>query len=149
MFCKKCGELIEEGVKYCPNCGTLNITPESDTSDRPSDVKYKNVEEQQYQNNYDNNVEPNQDYDKIINPSMKKYAILSICIPAVILIIECIIDQWFYGWAFILLVVLGFSWAKKGRAYSKTLSNIGYVLNGIFLAIIILTYIAAIMEIFA
>ncbi len=143
MFCKKCGTLIEEGTRFCGNCGTpVEIVQQQDpsnNSNNPITSLNNNVSSNDTYNNQGNiNYNPNnENYDNIINPSMKKYAILSIVIPSVALLVYFIIGLSFY--IAILLAIVGFSFAKKGKMYSKRMSAVGVALNTI------LTVVACIM----
>jgi len=52
-FCSNCGTQIEEGVKFCPSCGTVqegqtatpitNIQPSYTTSDDASDIQANKI----------------------------------------------------------------------------------------------------------
>lgn len=47
MFCSKCGSKVEDGQKFCPNCGnTMNAAPEAKNSQGCNGtVTYKNVKD--------------------------------------------------------------------------------------------------------
>ena len=36
MFCKNCGRQLDEGVSYCPICGTVNTTSGAQTDSAPA-----------------------------------------------------------------------------------------------------------------
>ena len=152
MFCNKCGRIIEENAKFCGGCGTP--VPIQNNIQQNENIA-QNIETPNIQQN-NNNVNPNnenygqaqvnsnysqtyQNYDNIINPSMKKYAILSIVIPSISLFL-----YFFVGltvWIAICLSALGFNFAQKGKLYSEKLAKIGYVLNTILLVAAILMWI--------
>lgn len=146
MFCNKCGRIIEENTKFCGGCGTPvpvqnnvqqneNITPNIEIPNTQANYNAnqnnENYGQAQVNTNYN---QPYQNYDNIVNPSMKKYAILSIVIPVVLFLVFCCIGTTFY--VAILVTVLGFNCAKKGELYSKNLSRTGYVLNTILAVLI-------------
>lgn len=151
MFCNKCGRIIENGSKFCGGCGTpvpiqnnvqQNINVEQNI-ERPGieqnnngNQVNENYEQSQGNTNYN---QPSQNYDNIVNPSMKKYAILSIVIPSIALFL-----YFFVGltvWVAICLSALGFNFAQKGKLYSKKLARIGNVLNTILVVVAILMWI--------
>lgn len=147
MFCNKCGRIIEENTKFCGGCGTPvpiqnNIQPNINIS---QNVQQDTVINQNYEQSQTNPIynEPYQNYDNIVNPSMKKYAILSIVIPAISIFLYL-----FVGLSVriaIFLSCLGFIFAKKGNLYSKKLAKIGYVLNTILVVISIIMWIGLII----
>lgn len=157
MFCNKCGRLIEENTKFCGGCGTAipvqnnvqqntNVTPNVQTSNIPQENNNPNLNNESFVNSgaNANNAQAYQNYDKIINPSMKKYAIFSVVIPAISIFVYWNIGLTSY--IAILLAILGFNFAKKGRMHSKTLSTIGYILNSILVAMAIFMYIMIALE---
>lgn len=147
MFCNKCGRIIEEGAKFCGKCGTPVSVPVNNIINSQSNIneRVENSNNQLNQNYYNN--EQNQNYDNIVNSDMKKYAIGSIVIPVISIIVYWNIGLSIY--IAILLAILGFNWAKKGRLYNKTLSTIGYVLNGILVGMAIFMFFAILMDRFA
>ncbi len=144
MFCNKCGRIIEEGAKFCSKCGAPVENQEGDiVNNQPIQNENNN---QVNQNNY-NETQQNQNYDNIIHPDMKKYAIASIAIPAISIIV-----YWFIGlplYIAILLASFGFGLAKKGKEYSKKISIIAYVLNSILVVMCIIMFFAIMIEKFA
>ena len=125
MNCKNCGMMNNIGEKYCKNCGCLLQTIET--------------------NNNIANQNTSVNVDKIVMPSMKKYAIFSIIIGS-----GGIICAIFIGMSLLISVflsALGFSFATKGLKANKTLAVIGYVLNGILLAIGIIIYFLLLFEV--
>lgn len=156
MFCNKCGRIIEEGAKFCGKCGTPVSIPTNniinDQTNSNENVENLNKQQDLNQNynqinsNYYNN-QSNQNYDNIVNPDMKKYAIGSIVIPVISIIV-----YWYIGlttYLAALLAGIGFGFAKKGRLYSKTLSTIGYILNGILVGMAILMIFIILIEKYA
>ncbi len=159
MFCKKCGKLIEDGAKFCGNCGTpvelVNNPIQSAVNNsiggnnniqqtaNPISNTYQETKidyNAQNMNNYNNQ----QNYDNIVNPSMKKYAIASVAIPAVAILV-----YWFIGltiYIAILLAGLGYNFSNKGKLYNKTLSTIGYILNTILIIMAIFVGIGMLIE---
>lgn len=162
MFCKKCGRIVEDGARFCGKCGT----PVELVNNPTQNAENNNIEEnnniQQTVNpisntnqgtkiNYNaqntNNYNNQQNYDRIVNPSMKKYAIASVAIPAVAILV-----YWFIGltiYIAILLAGLGYNFANKGKLYNKTLSTIGYILNTILIIMAIVVGISMLIEAFA
>ena len=136
MFCNKCGRRIEENTKFCGGCGTP--VPVQNYVQQNENVNQNNENYGQVQVNANYN-QPYQNYDNIVNPSMKKYAILSIVIPAVSIFVYLFIGLTVY--IAIFLSALGFNFAKKGALYSKKLSKIGYVLNTILIVMAVLVWI--------
>ncbi len=123
MNCKNCGMQNTLGEKFCKNCGCL-LQSDEITNNIPT---------------------PNANVDKIVMPNMKKYAIFSIIIGA-----GGIICAIFIGMSLLISVflsALGFSFATKGLKANKTLAIIGYVLNGILLAIGIIIYFLLLFEV--
>ena len=152
MFCNKCGRIIEENSKFCGGCGTpvpiqnniqqneniaQNIeTPNIQQNNNNVNQNNGNYGQAQLNSNYNQTY---QNYDNIVNPNMKKYAILSIVIPSISLFL-----YFFVGltvWIAICLSALGFNFAQKGKLYSEKLAKIGYVLNTILLVVAILMWI--------
>ena len=159
MFCNKCGRRIEENTKFCGGCGTPvpvqnyvqqneNTTQNIETPNTQQNynVNQNNGDFRQAQVNTNYN-QPYQNYDNIVNPSMKKYAILSIVIPAVSIFVYLFIGLTVY--IAIFLSALGFNFAKKGALYSKKLSRIGYVLNTILIVMAVLVWIVLLIATFA
>ena len=159
MFCNKCGRIIEENTKFCGGCGTPvpiqnniqqneNIAQNIETPNiqQNNNVNQNNENYGQAQANSNYN-QTYQNYDNKVNPNMKKYAIGSIVIPVISIIVYWNIGLTIY--IAILLAALGFNWAKKGRLYNKTLSTIGYVLNGILVGMTILMFFAILIDRFA
>lgn len=143
MFCSKCGRIIEENTKFCGGCGTPvpahnNTMSQENVIQNKEEQNYNTyVDQGQVQTNYYNQAYQN--YDNVVNPSMKKYAILSIVIPAVSIFVYLFIGLTVY--IAILLSALGFNFAKKGALYSKKLSKIGYILNTILIVMAVAVWI--------
>lgn len=153
MFCNKCGRKIEENTKFCSECGepVQNYVKQNENIEALN--TQQNYNENKNNENYEqtqvnaNNNKASQNYDNIVNPSMKKYAVLSIIIPAI-----SIFAYIFIGLTVsiaVLLSILGFSFAAKGALYSKKLSKIGYVLNTILVLMAVFVWIAIVFEAFA
>ena len=141
MFCNKCGRILEENTKFCGGCGT----PISFHNNiQQNTVVTKNNNPNQNNLNYNQTYK---NYDNIIHQNMKKYAIASIIIPIISIIIYWNIGLSIY--IALLLSGLGFSCAKKGKLYNKTVSTIGYVLNGILIGIIFFMFFAILITSFA
>ena len=146
MFCKKCGNVVEEGVKFCGKCGTpvemTNNYGQGTVSNNINSTINQNTNQMnnQKQGATINYNEKNANYDNIVNPSMKGYAIASIALPIVSILI-----YWFIGLtAYIaaILAGLGYMCANKGKAYSKKLSVTGYILNTVLLIMIVIAIIS-------
>lgn len=144
MFCNKCGRKVEEGSKFCSSCGAAinnnqssviqsnlkNINEGDDTSTTTKTINSEN--------------QFNESYNNIINPNMTKYAIASVAIPTVAIII-----YWYIGLPVYVALIfggLGYECAKKGKEANKTLSTIGYILNSILVIISIIMFFAIIIK---
>ena len=103
MFCKKCGSFVENGASFCGKCGTP-IYSQLNTENINNDFKEKekmqenlditsNVTNENANNNQQNKYyDSQQNYNNIVNSDTKKYAIGSIVIPSIAIII-----YWFIG----------------------------------------------------
>lgn len=137
MYCKKCGKLIEENAKFCGGCGTpapiQNDLQKSENIYQNNNINSGNYNQTKINSNYNPTY---QNYDNIIRPNMKIYAIGSIVIPVISFIVYYCkgisVSIAFF------LSALGFSFAKKGKMYNNVLSIIGYILNGLLLGLAIL-----------
>ena len=143
MFCSKCGFQNNQGEMFCKNCGTrLENNNQQQAPQNPTNqfIQPQQNVNPQVSNNYSNNGTLSQNYiDKAVNPNMKKWAILSVVVPAV-----TIIWYWFIGLSFyiaIMLAAAGFGFAQKGDMANKKLATIGKVLNGILAGIAIVLFI--------
>lgn len=173
MFCSKCGFQNNQGEMFCKQCGTRldsGVQPEQvqqnntnqfiqpQQTNQPDMMQQQSMNNQQYQqpqqnvnpqvsNNYFNNGTLSQDYiDKTVNPNMKKWAILSVVVPAV-----AIIWYWFIGLSFyiaIMLAAAGFGFAQKGEMANKKIAVIGKVLNGILAGMAIVMFILQLISAF-
>lgn len=137
MYCKKCGKLIEENAKFCGGCSTpapiQNDLQKSENIYQNNNINSENYNQTKINSNYNPTY---QNYDNIIRPNMKIYAICSIVIPVISLIVYYYIGI-SVSIAFF-LSALGFNFAKKGKMYNNVLSIIGYILNGLLLGLAIL-----------
>lgn len=143
MFCSKCGFQNNQGEMFCKNCGTrLENNNQQQAPQNPTNqfIQPQQNVNPQVSNNYSNNGTLSQNYiDKAVNPNMKKWAILSVVVPAV-----TIIWYWFIGLSFFIAIMLaaaGFGFAQKGDMANKKLATIGKVLNGILAGIAIVLFI--------
>lgn len=156
MFCSKCGYQNNQGEIFCKQCGIRLesnaqqvqqqdqvIQPQQNMSNNQSDLMQQSINNQQsdnfqVSNNYSDNGSLNQNYvDNVVNPNMKKWAILSIVVPVIAFIWYFLIGLSFY--IAIMLVAVGFSFAQKGEMSNKKLAIVGKILNGIFAGMVILT----------
>lgn len=147
MFCSKCGSQIDSNERFCKGCGTLvaqtnnNQTVQQpidqnnvQNSGQPINNTINPMNNQQVQQpmgqgiNMNNSSNLSQQYvDNALNPNMKKWAILSIVIPAV-----AIVWYFFIGLSFWLALIIasaGLSFAKKGEFADKKLALAGKILN--------------------
>lgn len=143
MFCSKCGFQNNQGEVFCKNCGTrLENNNQQQAPQNPTNqfIQPQQNVNPQVSNNYSNNGTLSQNYiDKAVNPNMKKWAILSVVVPAV-----TIIWYWFIGLSFFIAIMLaaaGFGFAQKGDMANKKLATIGKVLNGILAGMAIVLFI--------
>lgn len=143
MFCSKCGFQNNQGEMFCKNCGTrLENNNQQQAPQNPTNqfIQPQQNVNPQVSNNYSNNGTLSQNYiDKAVNPNMKKWAILSVVVPAV-----TIIWYWFIGLSFFIAIMLaaaGFGFAQKGDMANKKLATIGKVLNGILAGMAIVLFI--------
>ena len=127
MYCSKCGFLNNNGEKYCKNCGILL---EENQVQQPTT---NNVDNQQFQNNTGNLSSTY--VNNAINPNMKKWAILSIIIPAIAIVWYLFIGLSVY--IAVIIASVGFSFAKKGEVSDKKLALVGKILNGILVGLAI------------
>lgn len=127
MYCSKCGFLNNNGEKYCKNCGVLL---EENQVQQPTT---NNVDNQQFQNNTGNLSSTY--VNNAINPNMKKWAILSIIIPAIAIVWYLFIGLSVY--IAVIIASVGFSFAKKGEVSDKKLALVGKILNGILVGLAI------------
>ena len=127
MYCSKCGFLNNNGEKYCKNCGVLL---EENQVQQPTT---NNVDNQQFQNNTGNLSSTY--VNNAINPNMKKWAILSIIIPAIAIVWYLFIGLSVY--IAVIIASVGFSFAKKGEVSYKKLALVGKILNGILVGLAI------------
>ena len=127
MYCSKCGFLNNNGEKYCKNCGVLL---EENQVQQPTN---NNVDNQQFQNNTGNLSSTY--VNNAINPNMKKWAILSIIIPAIAIVWYLFIGLSVY--IAVIIAAVGFSFAKKGEVSDKKLALVGKILNGILVGLAI------------
>lgn len=136
MFCSKCGTQVDPNVKFCKECGTLIAQP---NNSQPV---------QQVQPTGQNTNGMNQQYvDNILNPDMKKWAILSIVVPVV-----GIIWYFFIGLSFLLAVLIasvGLSFAKKGELADKKLALAGRILNYCLIGLAVVMLISMLIANFA
>jgi len=122
MFCSKCGSQNINGERFCKNCGIL----------------LENNQPQQTINNTNGQIQQSMNIDKAVNPNMKIWAILSIIVPII-----GILWFWFIGLSLylaILIACVGYVFSDKGKVSNKKLSNIGNLLNGIFIGMVIVVF---------
>lgn len=156
MFCNKCGRIIESDSKFCGGCGAPVPIPNNikQNVNMAQNIEKTSIQQNNSENqNNDGQAQVNtnynqtyQNYDNIVNPSMKKYAILSIVIPLVALFLYFFCDL--TVWLAICLSAIGFSFAHKGKLYSEKLAKIGYVLNTILLVVAVLIWIILLLIFF-
>lgn len=149
MFCSKCGFQNNQGEMFCKQCGTRldNGIQQPQQNNTNQFIQPQQNINPQVSNNYSNSGTLDQNYiDKAVNPNMKKWAILSVVVPAV-----AIIWYWFIGLSFyiaIMLATAGFGFAQKGEMANKKLAIIGKVLNGILAGIAIVMFILQLINAF-
>lgn len=172
MFCSKCGFQNNQGEMFCKQCGTrldngtqqqaqpnnTNQYIQPQQSSQPDMMQQQPMNNQQYQqpqqninpqvsNNYSNSGTLDQNsIDKAVNPNMKKWAILSVVVPAVAIIWYCFIGLSFY--IAMILAAAGFGFAQKGEMANKKLAIIGKVLNGILAGMAIVMFILQLINAF-
>lgn len=127
MFCNKCGTQNNNGEKYCKKCGFL-----LDDIQMFSQVNNENI------NNDYQDPEVNKGLEQIyinqvVNPKVKKWAVLSIVVSAV-----GIFWYIFMGLNFLLAILIatvGFKFAKKAEndESCKKMVKIGTAMNGILI----------------
>lgn len=149
MFCSKCGFQNNQVEMFCKQCGTRldNGIQQPQQNNTNQFIQPQQNINPQVSNNYSNSGTLDQNYiDKAVNPNMKKWAILSVVVPAV-----AIIWYWFIGLSFyiaIMLATAGFGFAQKGEMANKKLAIIGKVLNGILAGIAIVMFILQLINAF-
>jgi len=142
MYCSKCGSQNLNGERFCKNCGSLleNIQPQQSVNNMNSQFQQPMNQPQMYNQQYTNNngnLDPNY-INQAVNPNMQKWAILSVVVP-----IAAMVWFWFIGLTLYLGIIIaaaGFSFAEKGKMANKKLAIIGKILNGIFLAVVIVVF---------
>lgn len=131
MYCPKCGFQNVNGELYCKNCGNI-LEENQNINQQINNIQQnqtENVSNKQYSKNIENTIYPN----------MKKWAIFSIILPIIVILVFL-----FYKISFFLIILscsLGFSFAKKGAISDKKLAKIGYILNGVVSIIAIIIFI--------
>lgn len=151
MFCSKCGFQNNQGDMFCKKCGTKldnGVQQTQQLNNNEPVVQPQQGVNTQVPNNNPNNGNLNQNYvNNAVNPNMKKWAILSVVIPAV-----SIIWYWFIGLPPLIAVLLaatGFGFAKKGEVSDQKMATIGRVLNGILVGFAVVMYILYLLETFS
>ena len=130
MNCSKCGYSNQIDDRFCKNCGSpLENNHLQETTN--------NINNQQI-NNSNGSLDSN-NINKALTPNMKKWAILSIILPVI-----AIIWYWFIGlntYSAVVIVALGFEFARRGDLTNRNLSTIGRVFNFILIGMTILMFI--------
>lgn len=135
MFCNNCGRVIEDNSKFCGKCGAK-------IEESKVDNNIENLKVEVDSNNSEESS--NQNYKDRTEQTAKKEAIASVVIPSIGIFAYIFVGLTVYIAA--LMATIGFRFAKGGKEYSKPLSIIGYVLNGILCAMALIMYIYFISE---
>ena len=133
MNCPKCGMINKDDAAFCGQCGEKLNTPVNNmtmnnqsTMNQQTALPTMNQQTAQLQNV---TITPQQ---QNLDPSMKKFATLSVVIPSIGLFF-CL----FIGFIPVLAWALGgmcVGFAKKGKAADPKLAKVGMVLSYIFIA---------------
>ena len=133
MNCPKCGMINKDDAAFCGQCGEKLNTPVNNmamnnqsTMNQQTALPTMNQQTAQLQNV---TITPQQ---QNLDPSMKKFATLSVVIPSIGLFF-CL----FIGFIPVLAWALGgmcVGFAKKGKAADPKLAKVGMILSYIFIA---------------
>lgn len=158
MFCSKCGTQINPNERFCSKCGILVVNANSPQSQQTTDqIQSKSIQAQpntnvinqgfgNNQNNQPNNITQEQ-INQVLNPNMKKWAILSIVLPAVG--IGLYIWPGLSIWIAIAIAGAGLEFAKKGKMGNPKLAKIGQIVNYILLGIALIMLILLLISVFS
>lgn len=133
MNCPKCGMINKDDAAFCGQCGEKLNTPVNNmTMNNQSTMNQQMAQpttNQQMAQLQNVTITPQQ---QNLDPSMKKFATLSVVIPSIGLFF-CL----FIGFIPVLAWALGgmsVGFAKKGKAADPKLAKVGMVLSYIFIA---------------
>ena len=124
MNCPKCGMINKDDAAFCGQCGEKLNTPVNNMT-----MNNQSTMNQQMAQLQNVTITPQQ---QNLDPSMKKFATLSVVIPSIGLFF-CL----FIGFIPVLAWALGgmsVGFAKKGKAADPKLAKVGMVLSYIFIA---------------
>ena len=124
MNCPKCGMINKDDAAFCGQCGEKLNTPVNNMT-----MNNQSTMNQQMSQLQNVTITPQQ---QNLDPSMKKFATLSVVIPSIGLFF-CL----FIGFIPVLAWALGgmsVGFAKKGKAADPKLAKVGMVLSYIFIA---------------
>ena len=124
MNCPKCGMINKEDAAFCGQCGEKLNTPVNNMT-----MNNQSTMNQQMSQLQNVTITPQQ---QNLDPSMKKFATLSVVIPSIGLFF-CL----FIGFIPVLAWALGgmsVGFAKKGKAADPKLAKVGMILSYIFIA---------------
>jgi len=167
MFCNHCGMENSNNDIYCKGCGTLLQQNNMQNGYNPMQHQQQYAgqaqqpyNQQQPQQNYDYNQQQNyynpvqqpdysqnntyyQNNNQYINNDVRKYAILSVVIPAVLLVII-----FFWGapiWLWAPAIAISANFSVKGRSADEKLYKIGLVLSCIVVGIALISIVINVM----
>ena len=123
MNCPRCGMINKDDAAFCGQCGEKLNVPVNNMN-----MQQQPVNPQMQSQNLNQPAQPLQNLD----PSMKKFATLSVVIPSI-----CLFLILFVGFMPILAWALGgmcVGFAKKGKAADPKLAKVGMVLSYILIA---------------
>lgn len=136
MNCPKCGMINKEDAAFCGQCGEKLNTPVNNMT-----MNNQSTMNQQMSQLQNVTITPQQ---QNLDPSMKKFATLSVVIPSIGLFF-CL----FIGFIPVLAWALGgmsVGFAKKGKAADPKLAKVGMVLSYIFIAMGFVLFFMALSE---
>lgn len=129
MTCSNCGTQNNDGNKFCTNCGAFFATS----------IKQANDINQSTDNqNYSNEINTQNNINNKSNNKTKIWAIISIIIPIVGLIIYTFIGLSFFN--ALVIGCFGHLFARRGKLDEPKLAKIGSILNDIFVGICLVMY---------
>ena len=136
MNCPKCGMINKEDAAFCGQCGEKLNTPVNNMT-----MNNQSTMNQQMSQLQNVTITPQQ---QNLDPSMKKFATLSVVIPSIGLFF-CL----FIGFIPVLAWALGgmsVGFAKKGKAADPKLAKVGMILSYIFIAMGFVLFFMALSE---
>ncbi len=152
MYCRNCGAKLEDGQKFCPQCGTptgeSKASEASEDSSKSSGQSGQQEQQYQYQQSYDQQAQQNQQQyqQQYQQPYAQDEPGRGDAIASMVLGIIAILC-WFFGWSAIVSVILAvvglvLATNAKKKGYTGGMQTAGFVLCIVSLFGAILIFIA-------